>query len=105
MKKRVISVFAALSMLASGMVPVMAEDTITVGGEVLYSQDFEGDVEAEMLTNDVALFSEDGMGLDSIDSLEMIAAIDKEFGVSMTGVGKEHFYNVDSLTKYVAQNM
>lgn len=62
-------------------------------------------LEAEMLTNDVALFSEDGMGLDSIDSLEMIAAIDKEFGVSMTGVGKEHFYNVDSLTKYVAQNM
>ena len=42
--------------------------------------------------------------LDSIDSLEMIAAIDKEFGVSMTGVGKEPFYNVASLAKYVAEH-
>jgi acyl carrier protein len=34
----------------------------------------------------------------------MIAAIDKEFGVSMTGVGKEPFYNVASLAKYVAEH-
>ena len=47
----------------------------------------------------------DGIGLDSIDSLEMIAAIDKEFGVSMTGVGKEPFYNVESLAKYVAAHI
>ena len=38
-------------MLSSTMVPVMAEDSITVGGELLYSQDFEGEVEAEMLHN------------------------------------------------------
>ena len=53
--------------------------------------------------DDVPLFG-DGIGLDSIDSLEMIAAIDKEFGVSMTGVGKEPFYNVASLAKYVAEH-
>ena len=57
-------------------------------------------IEAEV---DVPLFG-DGIGLDSIDSLEMIAAIDKEFGVSMTGVGKEPFYNVASLAKYVAEH-
>lgn len=61
-------------------------------------------IEAEVLTNEVPLFG-DGIGLDSIDSLEMIAAIDKEFGVSMTGVGKEPFYNVASLAKYVAEHM
>ena len=33
-------------------------------------------IEAEVLTDDVPLFG-DGIGLDSIDSLEMIAAIDK----------------------------
>jgi acyl carrier protein len=60
-------------------------------------------IEAEVLTDDVPLFG-DGIGLDSIDSLEMIAAIDKEFGVSMTGVGKEPFYNVASLAKYVAEH-
>ncbi len=61
-------------------------------------------IEADVLTNDIPLFG-DGIGLDSIDSLEMIAAIDKEFGVSMTGVGKEPFYNVESLAKYVAAHI
>ena len=56
-----------------------------------------------ILTYDSELFG-DEIGLDSIDSLEMIAAIDKEFGVSMTGVGKEPFYNVASLAKYVAEH-
>lgn len=61
-------------------------------------------IEADVLTNDIPLFG-DGIGLDSIDSLEMIAAIDKEFGVYMTGVGKEPFYNVESLAKYVAAHI
>lgn len=61
-------------------------------------------LDADELTNDVALFGDDGLGLDSIDSLEMIAAIDEEFGVSMTGVAKENFFNVDSLTKYVVEH-
>ena len=29
----------------------------------------------------------------------------EEFGVSMTGVGKEPFYNVESLAKYVAAHI
>lgn len=58
----------------------------------------------DSLDNDVALFN-DGIGLDSIDSLEIIACIDDAYGVSMTGVGKEHFYNVASLAKYVASHM
>ena len=61
-------------------------------------------IEADVLTKEIPLFG-DGIGLDSIDSLEMIAAIDKEFGVSMTGVGKEPFYNVESLAKYVASHI
>ena len=48
------------------------------------------------------LFNE-GIGLDSIDSLEIISAIDEEYGVPMTGVGKEHFRkkNIDALAAYV----
>ncbi|MCD8026438.1 MAG: phosphopantetheine-binding protein [Clostridiales bacterium] len=61
-------------------------------------------IDAEVLTDDIPLFS-DGIGLDSIDSLEIIAGIDEEFGVSMTGVGKEPFYNVKSLTAYVAEHL
>ena len=49
MKKKLISMLAAISLLSSGAVPVLAENTITVPGELLYSQDFEGDVDAEIL--------------------------------------------------------
>jgi len=61
-------------------------------------------IPAESLDNDIALFNE-GIGLDSIDSLEIIACIDDEYGVQMTGVGKEHFYNVTSIAKYVAAHL
>ena len=47
-------------------------------------------IDASALEYDTPLFN-DGIGLDSIDSLEIISAIDEEYGVPMTGVGKEHF--------------
>ena len=45
----------------------------------------------EELDYEVPLFG-DGIGLDSVDSLEIIACIDSAYGVAMTGVAKEHFY-------------
>jgi acyl carrier protein len=41
---------------------------------------------------------------DSIDSIEMISFIDETFGVSMTGVAKENFQSIDTLTKYIVEN-
>jgi len=58
----------------------------------------------EELDYEIALFG-DGIGLDSVDSLEIISCIDSEFGVAMTGVAKEHFFNIKSLTKYVVEHM
>ncbi len=57
-------------------------------------------IEESMLNDDTPLFG-DGIGLDSIDSLEIISFVDSEYGVQMTGVGKEHFYNIDSIAAYV----
>ena len=57
-------------------------------------------IEPEALEYDTTLLGE-GIGLDSIDSLEIISAIDEEYGVEMTGVGKEHFKNIDALAAYV----
>ena len=57
-------------------------------------------IDAGALEYDTSLFN-DGIGLDSIDSLEIISAIDEEYGVPMTGVGKEHFRNIDALAAYV----
>lgn len=58
----------------------------------------------EALDYDSELFGDD-IGLDSIDSIEIIAGIDSLFGVQMTGVSKEHFRSVNTLTDYVYNNM
>ena len=50
-------------------------------------------VDANELQFDTPLFG-DGIGLDSIDSIELISCIDENFGVSMTGVDKEHFLSI-----------
>ena len=61
-------------------------------------------IPAEELDYEIELFG-DGIGLDSIDSLEIIAGIDQEFGVQMTGVAKENFHNIEALSKYVMEHM
>ena len=61
-------------------------------------------IPAEELDYEIELFG-DGIGLDSIDSLEIIAGIDQEFGVQMTGVAKENFYNIEALSEYVMEHM
>ena len=61
-------------------------------------------IPAEELDYEIELFG-DGIGLDSIDSLEIIAGIHHEFGVQMTGVAKENFYNIEALSKYVMEHM
>ncbi|MCH5351363.1 MAG: acyl carrier protein [Clostridiales bacterium] len=60
-------------------------------------------IEADQLEYDTPLFS-DGIGLDSIDSLEIISYVDGEYGVSMTGVGKDHFYNINAIAAYIVAN-
>lgn len=61
-------------------------------------------IPAEELDYEIELFG-DGIGLDSMNSLEIIAGIDQEFGVQMTGVAKENFYNIEALSKYVMEHM
>ncbi|MCI5578231.1 MAG: acyl carrier protein [Oscillospiraceae bacterium] len=57
-------------------------------------------IPADELENDSELFGDD-IGLDSIDSIEIIAGIDSLFGVQMTGAAREHFQTIETLAKYV----
>lgn len=62
------------------------------------------DVSASEIESTQALFGE-GLGLDSIDALELAMAIEKRFGVSFTpddDRNREIFANVRSLAAYVA---
>lgn len=55
------------------------------------------------LAYDSELFGED-IGLDSIDSIEIIAGIDELFGIDMTGAPREDFQTIETLTKYVEEH-
>ena len=61
-------------------------------------------IPADELEYTSELFGDD-IGLDSIDSIEIIAGIDNLFGVQMTGAARENFQTIETLTKYVEEHM
>lgn len=64
------------------------------------------DIEPTDIADDEALFV-DGLGLDSIDALELGVAIKKAYNVKIDGDSddsKKHFYSVSSLCQFIAGN-
>lgn len=63
------------------------------------------DMTPEMIEDDAPLFGE-GLGLDSIDALELVLGIEKEFGVVIPDaeVGKKVFQSVRTMAQYVLEN-
>ena len=63
----------------------------------------------EFTTDDIAdhdaLFG-DGLGLDSIDALELIVMLDKDYGIQLTDPkeGKEIFKSIAVLADYITEN-
>lgn len=55
---------------------------------------------------DAAPLFQSGLGLDSIDALELAVAIERKFQVTIPdeAVGKSAFSSVDALTAYIAAN-
>ena len=52
------------------------------------------------------LFSPEGLGLDSIDALELAVAIEKHFGVSIPNAetAREAFQNLQTLAAFIEKN-
>lgn len=64
------------------------------------------DMTPEDIETDAPLFGE-GLGLDSIDALELGLAVKKRFGVSLSGETeevREHFRSVASLAAFICEN-
>lgn len=57
------------------------------------------------IADDDALFG-DGLGLDSIDALELIVLLEKKYGIKLANpaAGKEIFKSVTTIADYVAKN-
>ncbi len=63
------------------------------------------DIQVTDIQDEDALFG-DGLGLDSIDALELIVLLDKEYGIKLSDPkeGKEIFKSINTLADYVEKN-
>lgn len=62
------------------------------------------DTQPADIDDDIALFGGDGLGLDSIDALELVIALRKQYKIQLEASdagNREHFRSVNSLTELV----
>jgi len=63
------------------------------------------DLAIEDINDDDILFG-DGLGLDSIDGLELIVMLDKNYGIKLTDPkeGRAIFESIEVMAKYISEN-
>lgn len=63
------------------------------------------DIAQEDIADTDALFGE-GLGLDSIDALELIVLLDKEYGIKLSDPkqGKDIFQSIETMAAYISAN-
>ncbi|HEV7507472.1 MAG TPA: phosphopantetheine-binding protein [Thermoanaerobaculia bacterium] len=69
---------------------------------IVESLNLEG-MKPEAIEDDTPLFGE-GLGLDSVDALELVVALEKEFGIKIKSqeIGREVFSSVSTLSEFIA---
>jgi acyl carrier protein len=63
------------------------------------------DINVADVNDDDALFG-DGLGLDSIDALELIVMLDKDYGIKLVDPkeGKNIFQSIETMSAYITAN-
>ncbi|NOR58927.1 MAG: acyl carrier protein [Sulfurimonas sp.] len=61
------------------------------------------DVKISDIEDDMALFGDDGLGLDSVDAIELTLILEQEFGVKITNMAEAEsiFASCNSLNSYI----
>lgn len=66
------------------------------------------DITAEEIEPDAPLFRDEGLGLDSIDALELGMAVSKQFKIKLSqdpDANREHFESVTTLAAFVNRKL
>lgn len=82
----------------------MEELILQLKNEIIEVLNLE-DIRPEDIDNDAPLFG-DGLGLDSIDALELIVMLEKNYGIKLKdpAKGKEIFQSINVMAKFVSEN-
>ena len=82
----------------------MEELILTLKEQIIDALNLEEITPAD-IDNDAPLFG-DGLGLDSIDALELIVILDKFYGIKLANPseGKAIFKNITTIAEFVSQN-
>jgi acyl carrier protein len=84
----------------------MIEDLILkLRKEIIEQLQLEG-ISPEEVDPEAPLFGEGGLGLDSIDVLELVVLLDKNYGIKIRASkeGPKIFYSVKSIAEYIMDN-
>lgn len=73
--------------------------------EIIDVLNLEG-MQPEDIDTSAPLFGEQGLGLDSIDALELIVLMEKNYGIKLSDPkeGREIFKSIETLATYIQKN-
>jgi acyl carrier protein len=63
------------------------------------------DFDPEQIADDEPLFGDDGLGLDSVDALELVVHIEQQYGIQIEDeeVGRKAFASIAALAEFIAE--